>query len=47
VFSLEPRAMLYPASGINDNLQWCGVGYSELPNGVGFGGQKVGNGAGQ
>ena len=42
IFSLLPQALVYPASGINANLQWCGQGFSQLPNGVGFGGQ-VGN----
>jgi hypothetical protein len=39
IFSLLPQAHIYPASGINANLQWCGLGFSQLPNGVGFGGQ--------
>lgn len=39
IFGLLPQARLYPASGINANLQWCGVGFTQLPNGVGFGGQ--------
>ncbi|WIA39202.1 hypothetical protein OEZ86_005327 [Tetradesmus obliquus] len=39
IFGLLPQARIYPASGINANLQWCGVGFSQLPNGVGFGGQ--------
>eukprot|EP00878_Enallax_costatus_P007802 GHUV01008167.1.p1 GENE.GHUV01008167.1~~GHUV01008167.1.p1 ORF type:complete len:191 (+),score=52.00 GHUV01008167.1:406-978(+) len=39
IFSLLPTACIYPASGINPNIQWCGVGFSQLPNGVGFGGQ--------
>jgi hypothetical protein len=39
IFSLLPEARLYPASGINGNLQWCGVGFKELPCGLGFGGQ--------
>jgi hypothetical protein len=39
IFSLAPTACVYPASGINANLQWCGVGFAELPNGLGFGGQ--------
>ncbi|KAI8473847.1 MAG: TLD-domain-containing protein [Monoraphidium minutum] len=40
VFTLLPQACVYPASGINANLQWCGVNFGELPNGVGFGGQQ-------
>jgi hypothetical protein len=39
VFSLLPEAHLYPASGINANIQWCGIGFTQLPNGIGFGGQ--------
>jgi len=40
LFGLLPCVNFYAASGINNNLQWCGVGFSELPNGVGFGGQQ-------
>ncbi|GLC41187.1 hypothetical protein PLESTM_001164700 [Pleodorina starrii] len=29
---------VFPATGINDNFQWCGVGFSQLPGGLGFGG---------
>ena len=39
VFSLSPAAAVYPSTGINANYQWCGAGFSELPNGLGFGGQ--------
>lgn len=39
IFSLLPTARMYPASGINANLQWCGIGFTQLPNGLGFGGQ--------
>ncbi|KAF8064560.1 Meak7 [Scenedesmus sp. PABB004] len=39
IFSLLPAARLHPASGINANIQWCGAGFRELPNGLGFGGQ--------
>lgn len=39
IFSLLPTARIYPASGINNHIQWCGVGFSQLPNGLGFGGQ--------
>jgi hypothetical protein len=39
VFGLLPAVLTYPASGINTNLQWCGQGFSQLPNGIGFGGQ--------
>ena len=31
-------AQVYPATGINGNFQWCGVGFSQLPSGIGFGG---------
>lgn len=37
--SFLPAACIYPASGINSNLQWCGSNFEQLPNGVGFGGQ--------
>ena len=30
----------YPASGINQNFQWCGAGFKQLPNGIGFGGAE-------
>lgn len=40
VFSLLPATRVYRASGINAHFQWCGVGFSQLPNGIGFGGQK-------
>jgi hypothetical protein len=39
IFSLLPCAAVYHASGINQNFQWCGIGFSQLPNGLGFGGQ--------
>ena len=42
VLTLLPRACLYRASGINANLQYCGAGFRELPNGCGFGGQLLG-----
>ncbi|GFR42539.1 hypothetical protein Agub_g3446, partial [Astrephomene gubernaculifera] len=38
IFSLEPATQIFPATGINDNLQWCGVGFTQLPGGLGFGG---------
>ncbi|KAG2448783.1 hypothetical protein HYH02_006135 [Chlamydomonas schloesseri] len=38
IFSLLPAMQVYPATGINDNIQWCGVGFSQLPGGLGFGG---------
>ena len=39
LFTLEPQYTVYKPSGVNENFQWCGQGFSELPNGVGFGGQ--------
>ena len=27
---------LHHASGINQNFQWCGIGFSQLPNGLGW-----------
>ena len=35
---------IFRATGINDKFQWCGIGFSQLPNGLGFGGaQGAGN----
>lgn len=39
VFRLLPTAAIFHATGINDNYQWCGVNFGQLPNGIGFGGQ--------
>ena len=39
VFSLLPDFRLHRPSGVNSNFQWTGVGFSQLPNGIGFGGQ--------
>ncbi|CAD7703382.1 unnamed protein product [Ostreobium quekettii] len=39
LFTLDPHYSMYKASGSNDHFQWCGQGFSQLPNGVGFGGQ--------
>eukprot|EP00798_Chlamydomonas_sp_ICE-L_P021003 gene21003-27862_t len=38
IFFMEPASRVYNATGINNNIQWCGVGFSQLPNGIGFGG---------
>ncbi|KAG2501261.1 hypothetical protein HYH03_001068 [Edaphochlamys debaryana] len=38
LFTLEPALQVFPATGVNDNYQWCGVGFSQLPSGLGFGG---------
>lgn len=38
VFGLRPRLSIYRASGINSNFLWCGIGFSQLANGIGFGG---------
>ena len=39
VFSLRPAAAVHRPSGANANFQWCGANFSQLPNGIGFGGQ--------
>ena len=39
VFSLHPSAAFYKPGGANTNFQWCGINFSQLPNGIGFGGQ--------
>ena len=31
---------MYQATGINQNFMWCGVGFKQLPNGIGFGGAE-------
>ncbi|KAJ9514456.1 hypothetical protein QJQ45_016193 [Haematococcus lacustris] len=40
VFRLEPELQVFNATGINTNFQWCGVGNSQLVNGLGFGGAQ-------
>mmetsp|Transcript_14049 Transcript_14049/g.30421 ORF Transcript_14049/g.30421 Transcript_14049/m.30421 type:complete len:469 (+) Transcript_14049:131-1537(+) len=47
IFKLEPTAQVFPATGINTNFQWCGVGFSQLPNGLGFGGAQGATNMGQ
>ncbi|GMH41004.1 hypothetical protein BSKO_08914 [Bryopsis sp. KO-2023] len=39
LFTVQPTFNVYKSSGVNENFQWCGQGFNELPNGVGFGGQ--------
>jgi hypothetical protein len=39
LFRLLPCYGVHFASGANQNFQWCGHNFKELPNGVGFGGQ--------
>lgn len=39
LFTLLPTFQVFFASGVNSNFQWCGYKFSQLPNGVGFGGQ--------
>ncbi|KAG1668813.1 hypothetical protein FOA52_004907 [Chlamydomonas sp. UWO 241] len=38
VFRLLPQLEVFRATGYNDQFQWCGAGFRELPSGVGFGG---------
>jgi hypothetical protein len=38
---------MYKATGINSNFQWCGIGFSQLPNGCGFGGAQGATNMGQ
>lgn len=35
VASLLPMTTVYRPSGVNGNYQWCGVGFQNLPNGIG------------
>ncbi|GIL71803.1 hypothetical protein Vretimale_766 [Volvox reticuliferus] len=44
IFSLLPALQVFPATGINENFQWCGVGFSQLPGGIGFGGASAARG---
>lgn len=39
LFQLDPTFAVHFASGVNENFQWCAQKFSQLPNGVGFGGQ--------
>ncbi|KAK9795545.1 hypothetical protein WJX73_002969 [Symbiochloris irregularis] len=39
VFSLLPAVTMWRPTGINTNFLWCGQGFEQLPNGIGFGGQ--------
>lgn len=39
IFQLAPSLTIHGATGFNSNFQWCGANFSQLPNGVGFGGQ--------
>ncbi|GAX72981.1 hypothetical protein CEUSTIGMA_g433.t1 [Chlamydomonas eustigma] len=47
IFGLYPVTLMYKATGINSNFQWCGMGFSQLPNGCGFGGAQGSNNMGQ
>lgn len=40
IFQLSPAMRVYKATGINENFMWCGVGFKELPCGIGFGGAQ-------
>ncbi|GLI63961.1 hypothetical protein VaNZ11_007128 [Volvox africanus] len=44
IFSLLPALQVFPGTGINENFQWCGVGFSQLPGGIGFGGATAARG---
>ncbi|KAK9919117.1 hypothetical protein WJX75_009510 [Coccomyxa subellipsoidea] len=39
LFGLLPRTVKFTATGANANMMWCGQGFSQLPNGLGWGGQ--------
>jgi len=39
LFQLLPSVAVYPASGVNQNFQYCGHNFAALPNGIGYGGQ--------
>ncbi|CAK0746161.1 hypothetical protein CVIRNUC_001671 [Coccomyxa viridis] len=46
IFSLAPAVARFRASGANDNMLWCGQGFSQLPNGIGWGGKAGYSGQG-
>eukprot|EP00891_Asterochloris_glomerata_P001842 jgi/Astpho2/1842/Aster-x1044 len=39
IFTLMPTTAVFHPAGINNNIQYCGQGFSAIPNGIGFGGQ--------
>lgn len=39
IFGLAPAVVRFRASGANQNMLWCGQGFSQLPNGIGWGGK--------
>jgi len=39
IFGILPTLIRYRASGANQNMLWCGQGFSQLPNGIGWGGK--------
>eukprot|EP01024_Parvocaulis_polyphysoides_P041349 TRINITY_DN3791_c0_g1_i5.p1 TRINITY_DN3791_c0_g1~~TRINITY_DN3791_c0_g1_i5.p1 ORF type:complete len:428 (-),score=55.09 TRINITY_DN3791_c0_g1_i5:211-1494(-) len=39
LFRLKPMFQVFKATGFNQNFQWCGHKFKELPNGFGYGGQ--------
>ena len=41
LFGLLPSTVKYEASGANTNMMWCGQGFTQLPNGFGWGGQVI------
>lgn len=41
LFGLLPSTVKYAASGANTNMMWCGQGFTQLPNGFGWGGQVI------
>ena len=40
VFGLKPKLSLCRATGMNSNYLWCGMGFTQLSNGIGFGGSQ-------
>lgn len=40
VASLLPTTTIFLPSGVNTHYQWCGIGFTGLPNGIGWGGQE-------
>lgn len=39
IFSVMPAFRVFHCQAVNGNILWCGQGFSELPNGLAFGGR--------
>ncbi len=39
IFGLLPKTVKFTATGANANMLWCGQGFTQISNGLGWGGQ--------